>query len=258
MPMLDAILPHVAPFVLALSRVGGIFFFTPALSGPLVPMQMKALFVIALTLAVYPAVTPPDPGLPLDLIVLAPMIVGELLIGMAIGLIVAIPVMSVQMGGLIIGQQMGLGLGVVFNPALNNDGDTVGQILFFLALAIFIAIGGLDLAHRAILETFRHVPLGSLSLSAAPLDVLVGIVASGFGLALRVAAPVLVILMLETVSTGVLMKTVPQLNILTFGFPIKIVASILVLLGALPFLDQAIREETLAAIDTAFLWARSL
>ncbi|RMH29047.1 MAG: type III secretion protein [Planctomycetota bacterium] len=258
MPLIDAILPHAAPFALALARVSGIFFFTPALSGPVVPVRIKALVVVALTLAVYPAIGAGMPGAPVDLITLAPMIVGELLVGAAIGLLVAIPVLAAQMGGLIIGQQMGLGLGVVFNPALNSDGDTVGQVLFFMALALFLALGGLDLAHGAVLESFNNVPLGALTAGAAPVDLLVGVLASGFDLALRVAAPVLVILMLETVSTGVLMKTVPQLNILTFGFPIKIIASALAIVGALPFISEAVRADALAAIDAVFLWVRSL
>ena len=260
MPILDAILPHVAPFALVLSRIGGIFMFTPALSGPLVPMRIKAMIVAALALVVYPAVaaSAPAPVGPVDLISLAPMILGEVVIGMAIGLIVAIPVISVQMGGLIMGQQMGLGLGAVYNPALDSTGDTLGQILFYLALTVFLSLGGLNLVHSAVLNTFDRVPLGTFTAGRAPLDLLTGVIASGYGLAIRVAAPVLAILMLETLSTGVLMKTVPQLNVLTFGFPIKIVAAMSALLGALPFIDHAVREEAVRVLNSVLFWAQSL
>ena len=257
MTIVDFILPHVTPFALVLARIGGIFLFAPALGSPIIPAQVKALIVAGLTLVVYPSVGAPVAG-PVDLIALMPMMLGETLIGLSIGLVVAIPVMSVQMGGLLIGQQMGLGLGTVYNPAIDADGDVIGQVLFYLALAIFMAIGGLELLHQAVLRTFDHVPLGAFAAGQAPLDLLTGVVASGYALAIRVAAPVLCIIMLETISTGVLMKTVPQLNVLTFGFPIKIVAAATMLIAALPFIDQAVRGETIHVIDQVFLWIRSL
>lgn len=259
MPLVHAILPHVVPFVLVLSRIGGIFLFAPALGSPIIPARIKALLVIALSLVVYPSVvsTASIVG-PIDLISLAPMVLGETIIGLTIGLVVAIPLMSVQMGGLIVGQQMGLGLGSVFNPAINSDADVLGQILFFLALTIFLSVGGLDLMHSALLTTFDKVPLGGFGISRAPLDLLAGVVASGYTLALRVAAPVLAIIMLETLSTGVLMKTVPQLNVLTFGFPIKIVAAMIVLIGALPFINEVVHDETLDILNRVFLWVHSL
>lgn len=257
MTIVDLILLHVTPFALVLARIGGIFIFAPALGSPIIPAQVKALIVAGLTFVVYPSVAAPMPGT-IDLIALIPMMLGETLIGLSIGLIVAIPVMSVQMGGLLIGQQMGLGLGTVYNPAIDADGDVVGQVLFYLALAIFMALGGMELLHAALLRTFDHVPLGAFAAGQAPLELLTGVVASGYALAIRVAAPVLCIIMLETISTGVLMKTVPQLNVLTFGFPIKIIAAATMLIASLPFIDQAVRGETIDVIDQVFLWIRGL
>jgi len=258
MIILDFILPHVGPFALVLARIGGIFLFAPALASPIIPTRVKALLVIALAFVVYPSVGAQPVAGQVDLISLAPLMLGETLIGLAIGLVIAIPVMSVQMGGLLIGQQMGLGLGTVYNPAIDADGDVIGQVLFYLALAIFMSIGGMELLHGALMRTFEYVPLGAFAAGDAPLDLLTGVVASGYALAIRVAAPVLCIIMLETISTGVLMKTVPQLNVLTFGFPIKIIAASTMLIAALPFIDQAVRGETMQVIDHVFLWIRSL
>lgn len=260
MPSLDAILPQVVMFVLTLSRIGGVFLFAPALGSPIVPTRVRALLAVALTVVVFPTVaTTPAPIIAhIDLISLAPMILGETIIGLAIGLVVAIPVMSVQMGGLIAGQQMGLGLGTVYNPAIDSNGDILGQILFYMALAIFMGAGGLDLMNTALVRTFDSVPLGAFAAGQAPLDLLTGVIASGYGLAIRVAAPVLAIIMLETISTGVLMKTVPQLNVLTFGFPIKILAALTALIAALPFIERAVSEETLSVLNRVFLWVNNL
>lgn len=258
MPLLDAILPHVTPFALALARVSGIFLFAPILGSPIIPTRVKALLVVALTFVIYPTVASTPIAGHVDLITLAPMILGETVIGLAIGLVVAIPVMSVQMGGLIVGQQMGLGLGTVYNPAIDSEGDILGQILFYMALTVFLSAGGLELMHTALVRTFDHVPLGGFALERAPIDLLTGVIASGYGLAIRVAAPVLAIIMLETISTGVLMKTVPQLNVLTFGFPIKIIAGMIALIVALPFILDTISEVLLEVLNQVFLWVNTL
>ncbi len=258
MPLLDAILPHVTPFALVLARISGIYLFAPALGSPIIPARVKGLIVVAMTMVIYPTVASTPIVGPIDLITLGPMILGETVIGLAIGLVIAIPVMSVQMGGLIIGQQMGLGLGTVYNPAIDSEGDILGQILFYLALAVFLGAGGLELMHTALVLTFDHVPMGGFSTGRAPIDLLTGVVASGYGLAIRVAAPVLAIIMLETISTGVLMKTVPQLNVLTFGFPIKIIAGMVALIVALPFIQEAVSEEMFSVLNHVFLWVNGL
>ena len=43
-----------------------------------------------------------------------------------------------------------------------------------------------------------------------------------FSLGLKIAAPVVIVLLLVSASMGVIVKTVPQLNVLVVGFPIKI------------------------------------
>ena len=43
-----------------------------------------------------------------------------------------------------------------------------------------------------------------------------------FATGVRIAAPVIVVLLLVSASMGVIVKTVPQLNVLVVGFPVKI------------------------------------
>ena len=51
--------------------------------------------------------------------------------------------------------------------------------------------------------------------------------------ALRIAAPLFCLIFLETIVTGFIMRTVPQMNILSIGFAIKILLGIGLLVVAI-------------------------
>jgi flagellar biosynthesis protein FliR len=102
-----------------------------------------------------------------------------------------------------------------------------------------------------VLDSFAGVPIGAFSPGGSALDSLVTAVGSGFSLAIRVSAPVTGIVLLLVLLLGVVGKTMPQINIMTIGFTLKI----LVGLGAVAFSLQAIR---VAAGDEALAVTRSV
>jgi flagellar biosynthetic protein FliR len=259
MPITDALIPHLPAFALILSRLTGLFVFAPLLSSAMVPRQIKVLLAFGLALAVYPVIdhsTTLPPGL--DLFGLLPLMAGELAIGLSIGVLAAIPLMTAQLAGLIMGQQMGMGLAAVYNPSIDIEGDIIGQILFFVAMASYLVAGGLELVYGTLLGTFRNVPIGAFALSQTPVDVLVGVVHSGFDAALRIAMPVLLILTLETVAAGLIMKTVPSLNIMNIGFPVRILLGMLMIIASLAFTIEILMGNVDEDLTRIAEWARSL
>lgn len=156
------------------------------------------------------------------------------------------------------GQQLGLGLAAVYNPAMETDGDLVGELLLYLAMAVFMTLGGLEAAFLAVARGFEHLPPGAMAAGPAAesaLGVAVGLVHAGFELALRVAAPVLCILMLETLAAGLVMKTMPQLNILSVGFAVKIVLGFMALAAAVYAVGDAVGEEMQRGLRAMLVWS---
>ncbi|TVQ62793.1 MAG: type III secretion protein [Phycisphaerales bacterium] len=259
MPVYDQLLDHVPVFFATLARLAGLFIFAPVLGSPAIPARVKVLLVLALTAAVYPTLNLHDMvPLRLSLIELAPVMATEALIGLSIGLIAAMPLISVQMGGLLMGQQMGLGLANIYNPAIDSEADIAGQLLFYMAMGVFLTLGGLDILHASIVMSFDRVPIGGFGATETPLLVLTGLIATGFELAVRVAAPVLCIIFLETVAMGFIMKTVPQINILSFGFPIRIMMGIGALLFSLHVIQEATGVDVEDSLMLAMEWIASL
>jgi len=255
----ETIMVHLPLFAVVLARLVGLFLFAPVLSSALLPARYRALLVFMLALGVYPTLQlPPEVALELDLVKLAPVLAAEVLIGLVIGIFALMPLIAVQVAGVATGQQMGLGLGQVVNPAADIEADQLGQILFMAALALFIQLGGIDLMFGAVVETFRHVPPGGWGLDRTPLDLLTGLLSSAFVLAVRIALPVLVVLLLESLSLGFLMKTVPSINIMSIGFPIRLLMGLFVLLAALGFAFQIIEESLHDSADVITRWTGSI
>ncbi len=164
-PLLD----HVIPWMLVMFRLAGVFFMAPILTSVQIPRVYKALLIIMLSAAIYPIVRPSLVGpVRVDVWGLIPLIVSESLIGLAMGTIASIPLMSLEMSGVLMGQSMGLGLARVYNPEADFDADIIGQFLYYIGAGIFIALGGLELLMGGIIESFTRVSHSAGSRRTAP------------------------------------------------------------------------------------------
>jgi len=227
---LELLLPHVPTFALVLARMTGIFIFAPVFGSSVVPMRVKALLALVLTFCVYPIV-PAQIPVELNLFTLGFTLGSELLIGLVIGYGASLPLVAMQLAGVMIGHQLGLGLAQVFDPQFNEQTEVLSQFLFLAALALFLLLDGHQAMFAALVESYRSVPLGGYMPDGSMLSMILGLLRATFELGLRVAAPVLCLIFLETVAMGFVARTVPQLNILSLGFPLRIIAGMSMLIG---------------------------
>lgn len=246
---LEPFLKHVPAFMLVLFRITGIFVLAPVLGGRTLPMRVKVLLAFGLALCVYPAFAPvaglSAPGTPVheaaaDVLsrgtdlspwALPGLIAMELLIGFVIGFGATLPLIGFQMSGRIIDQQMGLGIGEFFNPELNDSTGVLGQFFFITAITLFMMMDGHRILLMVLVGSFDAVPLGGFRADASLLNMALGLMLIMLELAMRVAGPILCLIFLETMAMGFIARTVPQLNILSIGFPLRILIGLALLVG---------------------------
>lgn len=257
--MPEVLLAHAITWLLVLFRIAGMLAYAPLLGGKLLPMSARTLMVVTLSAAVYPAVSVSLPAAPnLDLLSLGPLMVSELLIGTVVGLIASIPVISLQLGGMMMGYQMGLGMVRAYDPTLEMQTDVLSTMLFYVAMAVFVSMGGLEIMYGAMVDSFVTIPLGGLSPGDTPLDLLLGVIQSGYVLAYRVAMPVLCIIVLQMLAMAFVMKTMPQINILSVGFAVKIICGVVVLVASLGVIKQVIGDEIESVLGQVIGWVWSM
>lgn len=240
---LTPLLPHLPIWALVLFRLSGVFFFAPMIGSGVIPVKVKVFLALGLSFCIYPMLLTPGSqasvmmnhmianGLSLPGLIGA--VASELLIGLAVGFGAVLPLTGMQLAGHIADQQLGFGIGGIYNPDMAEESGVVGQIYFQLALAVFILAGGHRVILGTLVGTFDHIPLGGFYADADFLRLMTGLLTSSFDLALRVSAPLLCLVFLETVAMGFLARTVPQLNIMSIGFALRILIGSLVLIAAL-------------------------
>jgi flagellar biosynthetic protein FliR len=256
---LEPLLSHLVPFTLVVFRMAGLFVFTPVLANRSMPAKFRAMLALLFGAALYPIVPSTAQVAPdVSLAGLLPLVLSETLIGVVIGFLAGLPILALDMSGFLMGHQMGMSLGRVYNPDVGSDTDSFGQILMYLGLATFLSVGGLEVCYLTLASTFKNVPVGSFAAGRVPLEAVVGAVASGVELAIRVAAPVLAIIFLLMIALGFVMKTMPQINVMSVGFTVKILFGIAMLAVSLVAMQRATGEEIERVLRVVVEWGRSL
>jgi flagellar biosynthetic protein FliR len=232
--ILEPLLNHLPAWLMVFFRITGIFVIAPVFGSKTIPARIRVLLALGLSLCVYPmllnvgrpsaALIQPVLDHGISLWSMGGAVAMELMLGVVIGYGATLPIMGLQIAGNIADQQMGMGLGSIFNPELSEQGGIVSEFFFIIAMMVFVVIGG----HRVLLTTlvgsFNDVPLGGFTVDGRTLDLIVALLASMFDLGMRVAAPLLCLVFLESVAMGFIARTVPQMNIMSVGFPMRIMA----------------------------------
>ncbi len=227
---------------MVLCRLAGIFLFAPLFGSRTVPRQVKIFMALGLSLCVYPMLLASEPMTALQisnlnaggfsLWTLGPQVAVELLIGLVIGYTGTLPLIGMQLGGYAIDQQMGMRIADVFNPEIDDGAGMLGYLCFMFALAVFVIIGGHRVMLLTLVRSFDHIPLGGFSGFGDLVTLVVGLLGIMFDLAVRIAAPLLCLMFLVTVAMGFIARTVPQMNILSVGLPVRILVGTMVLIAA--------------------------
>ncbi|RKZ19714.1 hypothetical protein DRQ50_01485 [bacterium] len=165
----------------------------------------------------------------------------SLVVGALLGFTVNIVFTAVRFAGSVAGMQVGFAIVNAYDPMSNSQISVISQLYYLTAVLIFFATGGHHILVGAMFQSCIVVP------PYAPVDPAAGAwhllreFSQVFSLGLRIAAPVVVVLLLVSASMGVVVKTVPQINVLVVGFPVKIAVGLVTLgLSMVYFRDMAL------------------
>ena len=224
-------------FLLVLARIFGMLVFAPFFSSLTIPFRARAIlaFFVALimvSLALDASIRPE-----LSLLPFVMQFIGELLIGIALGFIVAVYFATFSFAAELFNVQMGLSISNVFDPQAQIEVPVIGQFFSLFAILIFLGVGAHHHLLNGIWSSYTTLPVLELSTAAGPFaQGAASAFVAMFGAALKIALPMISVAFLISLSMGILGKTAPQLNLLMLGFPIQIMAGLAVMVTCLPFI----------------------
>ncbi|QEM69872.1 flagellar biosynthetic protein FliR [Geobacter sp. FeAm09] len=232
------LLPFPSPreviiFALVLSRVAGIFAALPLFGGRRLPMNIKALLVFMITLVCFPVLKITPPPMPTDAFTLGLLALSEVMVGLTLAFIAQIVFVAVEFSGQIVGIQMGLTISSIIDPTMGTQVQIMSVLQSLFATLLFLALDVHHVFIRAVVDSFSVIPIGGWHLTGELITFLIQRTSDIFVIGIRLAAPVMVALLLASVALGVMARAFPQMNIFIVSMPLNIGLGFLIMGGTL-------------------------
>ncbi len=229
-----------AYFLLVMARLTAAIVAAPLFGARSVPAHLKVGLAIILSLIVLPLSSQNLDSTPTDLLVFASLLGMEVLLGIAIGVGVMLVFQGLEMGASLISVQIGFSIGEVFDPITGGQTGAMEQFYRILIALIFFAINGHYLVIQGFLRTFEVVPPGEATLAVVAGDRVIPFFGTLIVSAVQIALPVFGALVLTDLALALVNRTVPQLQALVVGFPLKIGVGLVALVAAIPLMTAFI------------------
>ena len=249
--------PQLTYLLLLFLRVTGLFALSPVLGRRNVPAMAKiglSIFISYIFLAAYPvsAAPPIDASNLLTYILLC---VKELLLGLAIGWLTTLFFDVAVMAGQIMDVQIGFGLAQIYDPESQAHVSLLGNFLNYGLLLYFLAMDGHHTLIKIMYFTLEKIPVGQVVLRQDIADICVKAFGAAVSMAVSFALPIMAAELILEIIMGIMIRTVPQLNIFVVGLSVKILVGLLALLLTIPFFSaygDSIFEAMFTWIQTMF------
>jgi len=237
---------NVVLFFLLFARSSGLFAFFPFFSHANIPISLKTAITMFMVIFLFPLVPPLQAEVTLMFLALA--VTSELLIGFIAGLFLSIVFAILQLAGMQISFVMGFTMANVIDPQTSTSIPLMSQFLSLIGLMIILAFNGHHQMLLFISDSLYLLPLGTFYPQENIITYLAKAVSGMFVYGFVLSFPVLAFSLLLDVVFGMLMKTMPQFNLLVVGFPIKIGVSFIVLITTLASMMLIFKKEFLEVI----------
>ena len=226
----------LAIYMLLHLRYIGLVFSSPVFTSTMPPTPDRYMFVVMLTACSVGIIkTEEIPMIYFDeVIFIAAVCLRELLIGIALGFVSALPLYALRVAGEQTGMSMGFSMAQIMDPSTQSETTIIGQLNFFAAMWLYFRWNGHLLMIQAVVESLKLVPPGQISLFPAGDMQLGSWLQSIFTIGLRIVVPFYCALVVSDVGLGFLARTVPQMNIFVVGLPVKVMLGFMVLAAVLP------------------------
>jgi flagellar biosynthesis protein FliR len=128
----------------------------------------------------------------------------------------------------------------VYDPSVGTTAANYGKMYYWISISVFFL---LDMHHKvitALVKSFDYIPLNTVSFNNYNAKAIVSLFSEVFELALNLAIPIIIVVLVTDIILGIISKTVPQINVLMLGMPVKAMVSYIITLLTLSWLINSI------------------
>jgi flagellar biosynthetic protein FliR len=233
-------LSPILRFGLLLVRPGIVVMLAPGLGGQQIPTMVKIGLTVMTAIALIPSVTLPTIGNS----GLALVILREAAVGLSLAFALQALIAGVEFAGHLASYQIGFSYGATIDPLSGVRSTMLVSLYGMLATLVFLGVNGHHAVLRALAMSYDGVPIGAMRVNASLLVAVRDLLAMVFVVGLRLAAPVLVALLIVELTIGLISRTSPSLTYQVIGYPLRIVVGLFII-GALIYTVPAVTQSML-------------
>jgi flagellar biosynthetic protein FliR len=214
-------------WLLVFVRAGAFLSILPLFTMLNIPAQVRVAFAALLAVLVAPTL-PPFPFAGLKLIDWVGLFSQEALCGLLIGFVTRMVFFISDFAGQVIGNEMGLNMAAVFDPANARPTQVPALVMFLLTCILMMS---LDMHHWLLTGfqyTYTLAPIGGARLGEPLFSELLTHTSRVFLVGVQIAGPIMAASFLAMVLLGFLGRLVPQMNVFAESFSVRIVCGLAV------------------------------
>jgi flagellar biosynthetic protein FliR len=219
---------YMADFILPFSRVSALVMTMIGFGAKTIPGRVKLFLCLSITMAVMPAI--PSATVPELLSFKTFILLGQqTIIGVMLGFVTIMVVNTFTLAGQIIAMQSGLGFASLVDPASGMNVPAIGQFFLILSSLLFWVMDGHLAYLQFVVASFETLPIPTENFSSIKFREIVEWGSWMFATALSLALAPITAMLLINFSFGIMTRAAPQLNIFAIGFPITMMAGLLIM-----------------------------
>lgn len=217
------------------------FFITVPIFFPKgTPNALKVILVLGMSYILLPGVyTSNVPAInSMGLFIIAA--INEVITGLTLGFLTNLCFNFIRFAGSLMDLQIGFGMITMYDPTSTSNTTLLEHLLYWISLIIFLIIDGHHMLIKQLIDSFNYVHIGSFALYQDSIMQIVKAFSGFFSIGLKIAIPIVLIILITDLTLGLVARTVPQLNVMILGLPIKIVVGLAIFSLALPLIINLI------------------
>ncbi len=229
---------QIQKLVLILIRITAFIVVSPGFSFKGLPNTLKVAISVSLSMMVYSLI--PDLPTTDSLFVLFMWAIKETLFGLGLGYVTSLIFTTMEIAGQLVDFQVGFSMASIYDASMGMQASYFGKIYYWITISVFFLLNMHHIMLETLIKSFEYIPLATIDIGAFKAEGIVVMFSNIFELALNLAAPIIIVVLITDIILGVISRTVPQINVLMLGMPLKTMVGFTITMFTLSYLMNSI------------------
>lgn len=204
---------QLGAFLIIFCRVGSAIMVLPGFGDAYVTPRIRLLFALMFSVLLTPLLMGRIPAAPAAPLALTVVIIGEVIVGLFMGLIARTVLSALHVTGSIIASQSSLAVAAMFDPASGQQSPVVSNMLSLAAVTLFFTLNMHHLVLAALVQSYDVFTPGDFP-SMQDMNVLhLRMMADAFALGVALAGPHIVFSLLFYLAGGLMTRLMPNFQV---------------------------------------------